>query len=60
MSGAAIDKLVGELYETPPDIIAEVRAATRRNESLSDADRTAALKQLDDLSDRLATLTAEK
>jgi hypothetical protein len=27
VSGAAIDKLVGELYETPPDIIAEVRAA---------------------------------
>jgi hypothetical protein len=27
VSGAAIDKLVGELYETPPDIIAAVRAA---------------------------------
>jgi hypothetical protein len=27
VSGAAIDKLVGEFYETPPDIIAEVRAA---------------------------------
>ena len=26
VSGAAIDKLVGELYETPPDVIAEVRA----------------------------------
>lgn len=27
VSDAAIDKLVGELYETAPDIIAEVRAA---------------------------------
>jgi hypothetical protein len=26
VSGAAIDKLVGELYETPADVIAEVRA----------------------------------
>ena len=26
VSGAEIDKLVGELYQTPPAIIAEVRA----------------------------------
>jgi tripartite-type tricarboxylate transporter receptor subunit TctC len=26
VGGAAIDKLVGELYETPADVIAEVRA----------------------------------
>jgi hypothetical protein len=27
MSGAEIDKLIGELYRTPADIIAETRAA---------------------------------
>jgi len=26
VSGAEIDKLVGELYRTPPEIIAETRA----------------------------------
>ena len=26
VSGAAIDRLLGELYETPPDVFAEVRA----------------------------------
>jgi hypothetical protein len=40
--------------------IAEVRTRIRQNESLPEKERSAALKQLDDLSDRLATLTAEK
>ncbi len=40
--------------------IAEVRTRIRQNESLPEADRRAVLKQLDDLSDRLATLTSEK
>ena len=40
--------------------IAALRTRVRENDSLSAADRAAALKQLDDLSDRLATLTAEK
>ena len=40
--------------------IAELRSRVRQNESLREADRTAALKHLDELSDRLATLTAGK
>jgi len=40
--------------------IAELRVRTRENESLPEAERTSVLKQLDDLSDRLATMTAEK
>jgi hypothetical protein len=40
--------------------IAELRSRVRQNESLREADRTAAIKHLDDLSDRLATLTAGK
>ncbi len=40
--------------------IAEMRTRARQNEALPEKERTAALKQLDDLSDRLATLTAEK
>jgi hypothetical protein len=40
--------------------IAELRSRNRENEALPEAARTAALKQLDELSDRLATLTAEK
>ena len=39
--------------------IAEMRTRVRQNETLAEKDRAAALKQLDDLSDRLATLTAE-
>jgi tripartite-type tricarboxylate transporter receptor subunit TctC len=27
MSGAAIDKLIAELYETPPDLVAAAKAA---------------------------------
>jgi hypothetical protein len=40
--------------------IADARTRIRQNESLGEKERAAALKQLDDLSDRLATLTAEK
>jgi hypothetical protein len=40
--------------------IAEVRTRVRLNETIPEKERTAVLKQLDDLSDRLATLTAEK
>ena len=40
--------------------IAELRSRVRQDESLGEAQRKAALKQLDDFSDRLATLTAEK
>jgi len=40
--------------------IAELRARIRDNAALPAAERTAALKHLDELSDRLATLTAEK
>ena len=40
--------------------IADLRTRLRGNESLPEADRTAALKHLDELSDRLATMTAEK
>ncbi len=40
--------------------IAEARTRVRQNEALPEKDRTAVLKQLDDLSDRLATLTAER
>ncbi len=40
--------------------IAELRSKIRHNESLREPDRAAVLKHLDDLSDRLATLTAEK
>ncbi|MGA2502274.1 MAG: hypothetical protein ABSH20_31415, partial [Tepidisphaeraceae bacterium] len=40
--------------------IAEQRSRIRENEGLSEAMRTAALKQLDELSDRLATMTTEK
>jgi hypothetical protein len=40
--------------------IAEVRTRLRQNESLSEKERAAALKQLNDFSDRLATLTSEK
>ena len=40
--------------------IAELRTRIRENEAMPEAERTAALKHLDELSDRLATLTAEK
>ena len=40
--------------------IAELRTRIRENEALPEAERTAALRHLDELSDRLATLTAEK
>ena len=40
--------------------IAELRTGIGEKESLPEAERTAALKHLDELSDRLATLTAEK
>ena len=40
--------------------IAEVRTRIRESEALPQAERTAALKHLDELSDRLATMTAEK
>ena len=40
--------------------IAEVRTRLRENEALPQTERTAALKHLDELSDRLATMTAEK
>lgn len=40
--------------------IAELRTRIRGNEALPELERAAALKQLDELSDRLATLTAEK
>ncbi len=40
--------------------IAELRSKVRHNDSLREPDRAAVLKHLDDLSDRLATLTAEK
>ena len=40
--------------------IAELRSRTRQNESLREPDRAAAIKHLDELSDRLATLTAGK
>ena len=40
--------------------IAELRSRIRGSEATSEADRAAALKHLDELSDRLATLTAEK
>ena len=40
--------------------IAELRTRIRENEALPEAERAAALKQLDELSDRLATMTAEK
>jgi len=29
VGGAEIDKLVGELYQTPPEVIAETRAIIR-------------------------------
>lgn len=40
--------------------IAELRSRVCQNQSLRDADRAAALKRFDELSDRLATLTAGK
>ncbi|MGO9115269.1 MAG: hypothetical protein ACLP9L_39150 [Thermoguttaceae bacterium] len=40
--------------------IAELRTRIRENEAMPEAERTAALKHLDELSDRLATMTAEK
>jgi len=40
--------------------IAEARTRIRENEAVSAAERTAALKHLDELSDRLATMTVEK
>ncbi len=40
--------------------ISELRARVRANEALPGPDRTAVLKHLDELSDRLATMTAEK
>ncbi|MGA2257144.1 MAG: hypothetical protein ABSG53_21025 [Thermoguttaceae bacterium] len=40
--------------------IAELRTRIRENEAVPEAERTAALKHLDELSDRLATMTAEK
>jgi hypothetical protein len=40
--------------------IAELRTRIRQNEAQPETERKAALKQLDDLSDRLATLTAGK
>ncbi len=40
--------------------IAALRIRVRENDSLSEAQRTAVLKHLDALSDRLATMTAEK
>ncbi len=40
--------------------IAALRIRVRENDSLSEAQRTAVLKHLDELSDRLATMTAEK
>ena len=40
--------------------IAELRARLRENEALPEDERAAALKHLDELSDRLATMTAEK
>jgi hypothetical protein len=40
--------------------IAELRTRIRANEATAEAERTAALKHLDELSDRLATMTAEK
>jgi hypothetical protein len=40
--------------------IADLRTRLRENETMPQADRTAALKHLDELSDRLATLAAEK
>ncbi len=40
--------------------IAELRTRLRENDGMPQAERAAALKHLDELSDRLATLTAEK
>ena len=40
--------------------IAELRTRIRESEKMPEAERTAGLKHLDELSDRLATLTAEK
>jgi hypothetical protein len=40
--------------------IADARIHTRENQAAPESERTAALKHLDELSDRLATLTAEK
>ncbi len=40
--------------------IAELRSRIRENDATPEAERTAALRHLDELSDRLATLTAEK
>ncbi|MEI8372874.1 MAG: hypothetical protein WCJ35_08575 [Planctomycetota bacterium] len=40
--------------------IADLRTRIRENEALPEAERTSSLKQLDELSDRLATITAEK
>jgi hypothetical protein len=40
--------------------IAELRTRIRDNTTATEAERTAALKHLDELSDRLATMTAEK
>ena len=40
--------------------IAALRTRLRENDTLPEAQRTAVLKHLDELSDRLATLTAEK
>jgi hypothetical protein len=40
--------------------IAELRIRVRDNQSAPEAERAAALKRLDELSDRLATMTAEK
>ena len=40
--------------------IGELRTRLRETQPLPEADRAAALKHLDELSDRLATITAEK
>jgi chromosome segregation ATPase len=40
--------------------IAQLRSRLRDNEALPGAERSAALKRLDELSDRLATITTEK
>ena len=57
---------VGQIDSSRPVVattgtrIAELRARIRGNEALPEAERSAALKHLDELSDRLATMTAEK
>ncbi len=45
------------LVATMGNCIAELRTRTRQNGAASEAQRSAALKQLDELSDRLATIT---